>query len=94
MEDQQSYIHAQYPTINDAQLDNLTTLYPPGNQQYSNTGKYWHATSAAYGELRYVCPGIHLSDLYSRYKVAGNFNYRHVYLFPRVPLFVMEPFSI
>lgn len=77
VQDQKDFIHSNYPTISTTQLDELVNIYPPGNKTFANTGKYWSATSEAYGELRYVCPGIHLSTLYSQYRVPGNFNYRY-----------------
>lgn len=77
VQDQKAFIHSNYPTISTTQLDELVKIYPPRNKTFANTGKYWSATSEAYGELRYVCPGIHLSTLYSQYRVPGNFNYRY-----------------
>lgn len=77
VKDQKDFIHSNYPTISTTQLDELVKIYPQGNKTFTNTAKYWSATALAYGELRYVCPGIHLSTLYSQYRVPGNFNYRY-----------------
>lgn len=69
------WIKAQFPTISSAQLTRLFQLYPATNP-FPNTGKYWRATSTAYGELRYVCPGIFLSRMYAKHGVSNIFNYR------------------
>lgn len=77
--DYENFIQAQYPVISQTHLDELAKLYPVG-QQFPDAGEYWHCTSTAYGELRYVCPGIYLSNMYSLYNVKGNYNYRYVAL--------------
>lgn len=76
LEESKDFIQGQYPVIKPYHLDVLSNLYPP-LQQFPGSGKHWHSTSEAYGELRYVCPGIHLSNLYSRYNVKGVYNYRY-----------------
>ena len=77
LEEFRGFIQGQYPVIKPYHLDLLSDLYPP-SRQFPRAGEYWHSTSEAYGELRYVCPGIHLSNLYSRYNVKGVYNYRSV----------------
>lgn len=77
--DSKDFIQAQYPVISPEHLNDLEKLYPP-DQKYPNAGQYWHSTSAAYGELRYVCPGIHLSQIYASNNVKGNYNYRYVFI--------------
>lgn len=42
-----------------------------------SSSRYWDITCNAYSEIRYVCPGIHLSDIYARHAVPGIFNYRY-----------------
>ena len=89
VQDSKDFVQAQFPVISAEHLDDLEKLYPPG-QKYPDAGKYWHSTSAAYGELRYVCPGIHLSNIYSAKKIKGNYNYRYV-LSPTSPLLHLPP---
>ncbi|MCJ1425195.1 hypothetical protein MMC29_003083 [Sticta canariensis] len=76
LEESREFIQGQYPVIKPYHLNVLSDLYPP-SQQFPGAGEYWHSTSEAYGELRYVCPGIHLSNLYSRYNVKRVYNYRY-----------------
>ena len=75
-QDSKDWMKAQFPTINSAQLNRLVELYP-ATKPFPNTGKFWRATSAAYGELRYVCPGIFLSRMYKLHGITNNFNYRY-----------------
>lgn len=63
--DSNSFIKAQFPLINNTQLDVIQSLYNPSNYpHFHSAGTRWQSTSAAYGELRYVCPGGHISDQY------------------------------
>ena len=74
-----SFIKAQFPVINDTQLSTIQDLYPTADYpQFSSAGDYWRSTCAAYGELRYVCPGIHLSnEYYSHNSSVKIFNYHY-----------------
>lgn len=89
LEESRDFIQGQYPVIKPYHLDVLSDLYPP-SQQFPGAGEYWHSTSEAYGELRYICPGIHLSNLYSRYNVKEIYNYRCVTSLPSLLLFAIN----
>ncbi len=75
-QESKDWIKAQFPAMNSSQLNQLVELYPPNNP-FPNTGKYWRSTSAAYAELRYICPGIFLSRMYAQHGIDRNFNYRY-----------------
>lgn len=80
VEDFDSFIRAQFPTINTTQLSTLRDLYPTDTfpTKTRSKGKYWQATSAAYGELRYVCPGIYLSNQYHAHNSSSVvYNYQY-----------------
>lgn len=70
------FIQAQFPVINSTQLARISEMYPPA-EQFPPAGQYWRSTCAAYGEMRYICPGIHLSTLYAQHNIAGNWNYHY-----------------
>ena len=74
-----SFIRAQFPTINDTQLSMMHVLYPTTDYAHiKGAGEYWQAASAAYGELRYVCPGTHLSNQYYAHNSSSIvYNYRY-----------------
>lgn len=76
-QDSKDWIQAQFPTISTEQLDSLLNLYAPTKKMEKESGKYWKSTCAAYGDLRYVCGGMHLNAQYARAGVHGNFNYRY-----------------
>lgn len=88
VEESNNFIRAQFPLLNDSNLDTIQALYPTENQDrntYSNigtnTGKYWRSTADAYGDQRYVCPGFFMNNVTAHYAVknptAGNWNYHY-----------------
>ena len=76
------WLQAQFPLLNSTQKEWFTKTYPPA-EQFPNKGKYWRSTSDAYGELRYICPGIYLNNLYVEYGVEDNWNYHYAVLDPK-----------
>ncbi|KAL9005623.1 MAG: hypothetical protein Q9188_001626 [Gyalolechia gomerana] len=76
------WIQAQFPLLNNTQKGYLTRTYPPTSQKWPKTGTYWRSTADAYGELRYICPGIFLSNVYANHSVKGNWNYHYAVLDP------------
>ncbi len=78
-----AWLQAQFPELNETQLSTIQALYPPEPQAHaqSNSGKYWSSTAAAYGDLRYVCPGFDLNNRTAQYvtknPTAGNWNYHY-----------------
>ncbi|KAF4551841.1 Carboxylesterase-like protein 7 [Elsinoe fawcettii] len=69
------FLKNQYPTITLPQLRTINSLFPRA-EQFNNSGAYWRQLSDAYGELRYICPGIFISDQYARRGQDKNWNYR------------------
>ncbi|MCJ1255896.1 hypothetical protein MMC24_003714 [Lignoscripta atroalba] len=69
------FLRDQYSKLNVSQINKLNNLYqitnPPTDQVY------WHTPSQAYGELRYVCPGMHLSDIMAKSNEHPTYNYRY-----------------
>jgi carboxylesterase type B len=69
-------IKDQFPLLTPAQLRQINILYPNNESwaHWNNSGAWWRQTSNAYGEMRYNCPGINVSDIY-----AATFNRKDVY---------------
>ncbi|KAL9589052.1 MAG: hypothetical protein Q9203_002142 [Teloschistes exilis] len=81
--DSNDFLQAQFPRLNATQEDWIQQAYPPSTQQFSvKSGKYWRSTADAYGELRYVCPGMFLNNIYTAQGVKANWNYRYAVLGP------------
>ncbi|KAL8842053.1 MAG: hypothetical protein Q9170_000656 [Blastenia crenularia] len=81
-EESVDWIQAQFPLLNTTQKHYITKSYPPSNEKWPKTGKYWRSASDAYGELRYICPGIFLNNAYASHNVKGNWNYHYAVLDP------------
>lgn len=73
--DSDTFLKNQYPTITLPQLATLNTLYPKA-EQFPASGPYWRQLSNAYGELRYICPGIFISQRYADRGAPHNWNYK------------------
>ncbi|RKF76099.1 Acetylcholinesterase [Golovinomyces cichoracearum] len=73
--DMNNFLKDNFPKLSSTQLDTIDSFYPK-DQKYPNKGDYWSAAADAYGEMRYVCPGIHISTQYSKNDVFQNWNFR------------------
>ncbi|KAL2004987.1 hypothetical protein VTN00DRAFT_2837 [Thermoascus crustaceus] len=73
-----AFIQAQFPEIKLHHLDEINAMYLEDGDYptFPNAGEYWRPTSNAYGEIRYICPGINLSSVISDYGVkTWNYHY-------------------
>ncbi|GAB7361455.1 hypothetical protein MBLNU230_g1511t1 [Neophaeotheca triangularis] len=76
-DDSNVFIKDQFPLITSEQLSVWDSLYPVEDfPEFPNSGRFWRQLSQGYGEMRYTCPGIFISDTYANYSVYGNWNYR------------------
>jgi carboxylesterase type B len=72
------FIQNQFPYMTQSQVSKINSIYLTPNQTMSfpNAGSYWRPASTAYGEIRYICPGIDLSSIYSAAGVPSwNYHY-------------------
>lgn len=69
------FMKNQFPQISDQQLAQIDQYYPIA-EQFPNTGQYWRAVSNAYGDMRYMCPGLYISSAFSKSKTPS-WNYRY-----------------
>ncbi|KAI9686592.1 MAG: hypothetical protein M1822_003603 [Bathelium mastoideum] len=60
------FLKDQFPGLTLQQLANVNQLYPvEETPSFVGTGRYWRQVSNAYGEIRYICPGIFISEKYA-----------------------------
>jgi carboxylesterase type B len=59
-----TFLKNQFPFLTPQHLAQINNYYPMA-EQYVGAGQYWRAVSNAYGDMRYMCPGLYLSSVYS-----------------------------
>jgi carboxylesterase type B len=69
------FMSSQWPGLTNKQLTQIDAFYPPA-EQFPGTGEYWRAVSNAYGQMRYMCPGLYISSAYSK-SSTPSWNYRY-----------------
>ncbi|OJJ46293.1 hypothetical protein ASPZODRAFT_152475 [Penicilliopsis zonata CBS 506.65] len=78
-----TFIQTQFPSITLDQLRQINAWYlqPNETEAFPDAGIYWRPTSNAYGDIRYLCPGIFLSATYA---AAGlpSWNYHYAVVDP------------
>lgn len=79
--DADEFIRANFATITQTELDQINNIYmsAPDDPVYPGAGKYWQGASNAYGEIRYICPGIFVSNTYAGFNqtLHQNWNYHY-----------------
>ncbi|MCJ1381989.1 hypothetical protein MMC17_005101 [Xylographa soralifera] len=76
--DSEAFLVDQFPALNPTELAQYSKMYALNDQ---SPLPYWHHVSAAYGETRYICPGIVLSTIMAAHDVP-TWNYRYDVLDP------------
>ena len=71
-----TYLLTQFPDLTRSDLQKIDSFYPEG-PIYPNASSFWPTVSNAYGEMRYICPGIFISSAYSQYSQQLNWNYHY-----------------
>lgn len=77
-----TFIQAQFPFVKPHQLSIINDMYMSNVSEtspYPDAGLYWRSASNAYGEIRYICPGIYLSSAYSRDEGFSRSNWNYHY---------------
>ncbi|KAH9905988.1 alpha/beta-hydrolase [Xylariomycetidae sp. FL2044] len=72
-----NFLHTQFPYLTFEQLDEISSLYPNTNLTCPNPGCYWRQVSDAYGDMRYMCPGLFISTAMAQHGVGQSYNYRY-----------------
>ncbi|KAM0316902.1 hypothetical protein ACHAPQ_011180 [Fusarium lateritium] len=69
------FIKAQFPFLTLEQLGKINDLYPNQNDTCPNTGCYWRQASDAYGDMRYKCSSLYISNALTTHGVPKSWNY-------------------
>ncbi|PMD13702.1 alpha/beta-hydrolase [Hyaloscypha hepaticicola] len=80
--DMDKFLKDQFANLTQSDLKQINTYFPE-SQQFSGRGVYWRAAANAYGEIRYICPGIFISTMLSTHGQAASYNYRWDVLSPK-----------
>ncbi|QIW98121.1 hypothetical protein AMS68_003639 [Peltaster fructicola] len=66
LDDSNRFLKDQFANLTADQLSNIDKFFPvDGTPTFPNSGRYWRQCANAYGELRYICPGIYLNGIYA-----------------------------
>ncbi len=71
-----TYLSNNYPVLNSQDLKRIHQLYPKTHDHFPHSGSYWRQLSNVYGDIRYMCPTLFLSNAISYYNIS-NWNYRY-----------------
>jgi cholinesterase len=70
------FLRDQWPHLTLAQLGRIDDMYPNPNTSCPSTGCYWRQLANAYGDIRYMCPGVYIASMYVKDNVTQAWNYR------------------
>ncbi|PWY84293.1 EstA precursor [Aspergillus eucalypticola CBS 122712] len=73
--DVSQFFKNNYPSLNSHQLDAINQVYPRG-KLLPRHAAYFGASSAAYGDATFTCPGNHVASSAARYLPDAVWNYR------------------
>jgi carboxylesterase type B len=62
--DVNNFLKNNFVKLTTTQLAQINFLYPKA-EQFPNAGPYWRTAANAYGDMRYFCPGIWMSTIFS-----------------------------
>jgi len=69
------FLLEQFPALTPAQISVIDAFYPK-SLQFPGTGAFWRAAANAYGNMRYECSGLLVSNSYAlTFNPAWNYHY-------------------
>lgn len=68
--DVNNFLKNNFPKLLATDLATIDFLYPEA-QKYPDAGPYWRTAANAYGDMRYMCPGIWISTVYDLWGAPG-----------------------
>ncbi|KAH8119019.1 triacylglycerol lipase [Phellopilus nigrolimitatus] len=75
--DMNNFLQNNFPNLTSSMLSNIDVLYPQSTP-VPGYGPYFSAASSAYGEMRYICPGIFVSQEINKFRSPSpNWNYHY-----------------
>ena len=77
-----NFLKNNFVNLTASNLEQVNSFYTDG-EQFPGKGTFWRAAANAYGEMRYICPGIYISSMISSHGEAASYNYRLVDPFPQ-----------
>lgn len=75
LEQSNEFVRNQFPALTNSQLETLNELFINPNKTCPNVGCYWRQAANVYGEIRYLCPGLFLSELLADFDAPPSYNY-------------------
>jgi carboxylesterase type B len=76
--DADTFLQKQFPYMTQSQMTKINSIYLTADktETFPGAGAYWRPASTAYGEIRYICPGIDMSSVYAAAGVPSwNYHY-------------------
>lgn len=83
-----TFLQDQFSQLTLQQLGKINSLYPVA-EQFNGTGRYWRQLSNAYGEIRYICPGVFISNQYAGLGLNSSWNCKFLLIFFFLSFFVV-----
>lgn len=78
--DMSTFLENNFPALATSDANTINELYPKG-AQFSGRGEFFSAAAAAYGEMRYICPGILVSTSIAEFQAPKpTWNYQYVFI--------------
>lgn len=73
-----SFLQDNFPNLTSSMISTIDKLYPESSQ-FANHGAFYFAAATVYGEMRYICPGIFISEKINQFRSPlPNWNYQCV----------------
>jgi len=71
-----TFLENNFPALSTSDGETINELYPKG-AQFPGRGEFFSAAAAAYGDMRYICPGILVSTNIAKFEVPNpTWNYQ------------------
>lgn len=71
VQESNEFLTEQFPYLTSDDLAAIDSLYPNANQSACPaSGCWWRQVSDAYGETRYMCPGLYISSAYANISIS------------------------
>jgi hypothetical protein len=70
-----SFLQDNFPALNDTSLAVIDAKYPE-SEQFPGHGENYFNAATAYGEIRYICPGIFVSEQLRKFNTKPNWLYQ------------------
>ncbi|KUJ10568.1 triacylglycerol lipase-like protein [Mollisia scopiformis] len=69
-----AFLKDNFVNLTAANLAQIDNFYPQAGQ-FPGKGVFWQTAANAYGDMRYICPGINISSMLSSHGVDKSWNY-------------------